>query len=64
VYFHDPDGTSYEYEIAGGDVGEVMAWAEAERGSRSFVLYACVPHDGLGLVRLCGSDPNESPRGT
>ena len=39
---------------------EVIAWAEATAAGRTFVLYACVPHDGLGLVRLMGTDPNET----
>lgn len=59
VYFHDANGASDEYEVEGADVPEVLAWAESRRGERTFVLYVCVPHDGLGLVRLHGSDPNE-----
>ena len=59
VYFHDSDGASDEYEVDGADVSEVMTWAESARGKRSFVMYACVPNDGLGLLRLHGSDPNE-----
>lgn len=39
-------------------MSEVMAWAEAQRSGRTFILYACVPYDGLGLLRLAGSDPN------
>lgn len=58
VYFHDEAGTSYEHEISGADVDEVIAYAEQKRGSRSYVLYACVPQDGIGLIRLAGSDPN------
>ena len=55
VYFWDAAATSYEYEVSqADDVAEVMAWAEAERGTRTFTLYACVQHDGLGLVRLAG----------
>lgn len=60
VYFHDLNGASDEYEVDGGDVDEVFAWAEAHRRGRTFVLYACVRHEGLGLLRLAGSDPNES----
>ena len=62
VYFHDLDGTSYEYEVEGADVVEVLRWAETMRGDRSFVLYACVPQAGLGLLRLEGFDPNDPPR--
>ncbi len=58
VYFHDSNRASDEYEVDGADVADVMAWAETQRGDRTFVLYACVPHDGLGLLRLEGSDPN------
>lgn len=60
VYFHRGNGTSYEYEVTGGDVDEVIAWAKATAAGRTFVLYACVPHDGLGLVRLLGADPNKT----
>lgn len=59
VYFHDSKGASDEYEVEGADVLEVMAWAEEMRGDRTFVLYACIPRDGLGLLRLHGRDPNE-----
>jgi len=60
VHFHDAAGASDEYEVTGANVAEVLAWAEARRGDRTFVLYACVPHEGLGLLRLEGSDPNET----
>ena len=60
VYFHDHNGSSDEHEIQAADgITEVLAWAEATRGERTFVVYACVPKDGLGLVRLHGRDPNE-----
>jgi hypothetical protein len=59
VHFHAPTGASDEYQVEGAGVAEVMAWADAQRGGRTFVLYVCVPRDGLGLVRLAGSDPNE-----
>lgn len=60
VYFHTVNGSSDERELTGGDVDEVIAWAEANAAGRTFVLYACVPHDGRGLVRLLGTDPNEA----
>jgi hypothetical protein len=41
-------------------VTEVLGWAEAQRAGRTYVLYVCVPHDGLGLLRLAGTDPNEA----
>lgn len=58
VYFHDANGAQDEYEVLDTDVVEVLAWAKTKRAGRTFVLYACVPGDGLGLVRLQGSDPN------
>jgi hypothetical protein len=48
---------SDEWKVSGADVHEVLAWAEANRGDRTYTLYACVPQDGLGLVRLAGEDP-------
>jgi hypothetical protein len=48
---------SDEYEIADADVGQVIEWAEGERGNRTYTLYVCVEKDGLGLVRLAGADP-------
>jgi hypothetical protein len=59
VYFHDASGASDEYEVEGADVPEVLAWAEAKRGDRTFLLYACVARNGPGLLRLHGHDPNE-----
>jgi hypothetical protein len=44
--------------VRDADVTEVLSWAEAQRARRTFVLYACVPSHGLGLVRLQGNDPN------
>lgn len=61
VYFHDAYGSSDEYEVEGASgIAEVLAWAGSTPGRRSFVVYACVPQDGLGLVRLHGRDPNEA----
>lgn len=58
VYFHDAVGATDEHEVMRADVGQVIAWAEAQRGERAYVLYVCVPRDGLGLVCLAGVDPN------
>ena len=58
VHFLDASGASEEHEVSRADVVEVLAWAEAGRGIRTYVLYACVSRDGLGLVRLAGVDPN------
>lgn len=60
VYFHEPNGTSEEYEVSGANVVEVLDWADANRGDRSYVLYACILSNGLGLVRLAGQDPTET----
>jgi len=60
VYFHDARGASYEYEVSGADVKRVLEWAEAEKGERTYVLYACATMDGLGLLRLQGQDPNQN----
>ena len=60
MYFHDADGTSFEFEVGDADVDEVVQWAEATRGDRAFVLYVCVNHDGLGLVRLLARDSKEN----
>jgi hypothetical protein len=58
VYVHDANGASDEYELRDADVADVLAWARDQSAGRTFVLYACVPGDGLGLVRLQGRDPN------
>jgi hypothetical protein len=50
AHFHNADGGSNDTEVTGGDVGKVLAWAEAAKGSRAIVLYACVPRDVLGLL--------------
>ncbi len=65
VYFHDAEGVSDQYEVTGADVDEVIVWAEAQRGPRTYVLYVCVASDGLGLLRLAGNDPHapELPTG-
>ncbi|TJY64044.1 hypothetical protein E4J89_19055 [Arthrobacter sp. CAU 1506] len=54
---------SDEWEVSGADIPEVIDWAESNREGRSYTLYACVPVDGLGLVRLAGVDPTAAPRG-
>jgi hypothetical protein len=61
VYFWSSDSACDEYELSGGDVHEVIAWAEERsRGGGHYVLYAVVPDDdGVGLIRLAGTDPTE-----
>jgi len=58
VYFHDDDGTSYEHEVRDANVDELLEWARQVAEGRTFVVYVCVPRDGLGLIRLIGKDPN------
>ena len=58
VSFHDDDGTSYEHEVRDASVDELLAWAGRFAEGRTFVVYVCVPRDGLGLIRLIGEDPN------
>ncbi len=60
VYSHTVNGSSDERELTGSDVDEVIARAEAHAAGRIFVLYACVLHAGLCLVRLLGRDPDET----
>jgi hypothetical protein len=57
VYFHDNDRTSSEYEVRDVNVDELLAWARRFAEGRTFVVYVCVPRDGLGLIRLIGEDP-------
>jgi hypothetical protein len=59
VYFHDAHGASDEYEVTGADVQSVLEWADAEKGDRTYVLYARAVVDGIGLLRLQGQDPND-----
>ncbi|MGC4748744.1 hypothetical protein ACLQ28_24280 [Micromonospora sp. DT201] len=59
VHFHDKTGAAEEYEVEGVDVSQVMAWAAERCDGRTFVVYACVPCGGLGLLRLAGIDPTE-----
>jgi hypothetical protein len=61
VYFWTPAGGADENEISGVDVQEVIEWAEANRGERTYSLYVCVDLDDMGLVRLAGRDPNSPP---
>jgi hypothetical protein len=65
VYFWRPlDGgwMSREFEISGGDVVAVLAWAadHAEDGE-TYTLHCVVEaRDGTGLVRLTGEDPTRT----
>lgn len=65
VYFWRSWQGSYasrEFELSGGDVLEVLWWADrnAEDGE-TFILDAAVStSEGLGLIRLAGDDPTRS----
>jgi hypothetical protein len=62
VYFWGEAAASYEYELAGAeDVDAVIAWAEENRGGRTYTVYAVARHpDGPRLLRLRGVDPTRS----
>ena len=54
---------SDEWRLEDADVDEVLSWAQAKAATRQFVVYAEVNHgppDGLGLLRLLGTDPSEA----
>ena len=54
VYFSDSHGAPEEWQLTGSrSVLEVVEWADAEVGQRSYRLYAEWPlSTGVGLVRL------------
>jgi hypothetical protein len=58
----DSGWRSSEWRLEGADVAEVLAWAHATAAGRPFAAYVEVPlsqSDGLGLVRLLGTDPTD-----
>jgi len=62
VIFWSGRGEAGEYDVLGADdVHAVIAWADAEAGSRgsTYALYAKVRD---GLVWLAGVDPTTTPR--
>ena len=66
MYFFEPDGSSDEYHlVAASDVTEVLDWAEANAGDRTYVVYVFADFGPRGeersLFRLLGRDPNEAP---
>ena len=61
VYFWEGTAAD-EYELDACDVAQAEAWAQANRGTRTYTLYVCVPVDGLGLVLISGVDPSGSTR--
>jgi hypothetical protein len=55
---------SESYELEDTDVAEAIAWADAHSKGRVFVLYAAFSsQEGLGIVRLLGSDPTANAAG-
>jgi hypothetical protein len=55
---------SDEWEIGGADVDQVLTWASDHAAGRRYVIYVRVDdRDGLGLVRLLGTDPTEQSCG-
>jgi len=67
VYFFEPDGRSDEYHLTEArDVAEVLAWAKANVGDRTYAVYVFTDFgpgsEKPGLIRLLGRDPNEAPR--
>jgi hypothetical protein len=75
VYFWTvTDHVSSEWRITEAiDVHEVIAWAEAQRGERTYELFIEYVHrdasaagegaDEPGLIRLAGADPTAGTRG-
>ena len=61
VFFWERSATaSYEYEITGADVHEVVDWAERQAEGRTYSLWVCLDRsDAVGVthVRLAGWDP-------
>jgi hypothetical protein len=53
---------SREFEISGGDVVEVLAWAADHAEDDETYTVHCVVDgaDGTGLVRLAGTDPTRT----
>nr|WP_275403925.1 transposase [Pseudonocardia acidicola] len=48
---------SDDHEIIGADVDAVLTWANARRGSRTYVLCVCISRSGPGLGAWPGADP-------
>lgn len=53
---------SREFELSGGDVGDVLLWADRNATEdETYTLYATASTaDGLGLIRLAGDDPTRN----
>jgi hypothetical protein len=65
VYFWRPLGDAWmsrEFELSGGDVVAVLAWAaEIADDDETYTLHCVVETaDGTGLVRLAGTDPTRT----
>ena len=58
----DSGWRSDEWRLEDADVDQVLEWAHAKAAGRRFVAYVEVTRsqpDGLGLVRLFGTDPTD-----
>ena len=53
---------SREFELSGGDVLEVLSWADrnAEDGETFTLHVTASSPEGLGLIRLAGDDPTRA----
>jgi hypothetical protein len=52
---------SEAWELTGGDVTEVLEWADKHAAGRSFTVYAVFSDAcALGSVQLAGMDPTET----
>jgi len=65
VYFRRPERGGYasrEFELSGGDVLEVLSWADrnAAEGETYTLHVTASTADGLGLIRLAGDDPTRT----
>lgn len=65
VYFWRAERGSYvsrEFELSGGDVLQVLSWADGNAAEgETYVLHVAVgTADGLGLIRLAGVDPTRT----
>ena len=63
TFWTAPAWDSQEWELADGDLREVMAWADEHAVGRTVTIGAVVPDQehGLGLIQLLGTDPT-APR--
>lgn len=55
-------GASREFEVSGGDIGSVLAWAaDHAENNETYTVFTVVHFDEeVGLVRLAGDDPTRA----